>query len=168
MVSNPSLGSVELLLGGGGGGHLAPQHYGAGSGASLLSIADLNGDGSPDLVVADSLSSSVAVLLNTTQPVAVRDDFRDAGLALAPPYPNPAHEIVTSVFTLPRSERVELRVRDLAGRMIRVVASDRFTAGRHVLRWDARTARGTPAAPGLYFLELRAESDVRVRRLVLR
>jgi hypothetical protein len=168
VASSPVVAGVGVMLGTGGGLHLAPQYYGSGAGASALAVADLNGDGSLDLLVADSLSSSIAVLLGTSVPLSVGEDPGVSGLALAAPYPNPAHDRVSTVFDLPRAERASLRVLDLAGRTVRLVAAGPFAAGHHTLRWDMRTARGAPAPPGLYFVELRAGNDVRVRRLVLR
>ena len=40
--------------------------YGAGSNPDSVAVGDFNGDGKPDLAVADALSNDVSVLLNTT------------------------------------------------------------------------------------------------------
>ena len=64
-------GSVSVLLGNGDGSFQATQYFGAGSGPRSAAVADFNGDGLPDLAVANELSNNVSVLINNTpQPPA--------------------------------------------------------------------------------------------------
>ncbi len=56
---------VQLFLGGGDGTFQAVQNYLAGRNASFLAVADLNGDGLPDVGVVDPLDASVNILLNS-------------------------------------------------------------------------------------------------------
>ena len=46
----------------------AQQTFATGSGPTSVAVADLNGDGRPDLIVGNRGSASVSVLLNTTAP----------------------------------------------------------------------------------------------------
>ncbi len=46
----------------------APENYATGSTPVSVTIADLNRDGKPDMIVANELSDTVSVLLNTTAP----------------------------------------------------------------------------------------------------
>jgi hypothetical protein len=67
--SNCSNGAVEVLLGNGDGTFQKAISYA--SGGSLtesLEVADVNGDGKPDLVVANLGTNTVAVLINTSLP----------------------------------------------------------------------------------------------------
>ncbi len=72
-TANSSSGSVTVLLGNGSGGFTpAPgSPFAAGSGPFSVAIADLNGDGKPDLATANSGtansgSGNVTVLLNAS------------------------------------------------------------------------------------------------------
>src|ERR1022692_324907 len=57
-TSSGSSGSVGVLLGNGDGSFRAAQTYGSGGyGATSVAVADLNGDGKPDLLVANACSS---------------------------------------------------------------------------------------------------------------
>jgi hypothetical protein len=60
-------GQVSVLLGNGDGTFQAPRNYGVGSYPNSVAVGDLNGDGVPDLVVANGApfggSPSVSVLL---------------------------------------------------------------------------------------------------------
>src|SRR2546426_457828 len=57
-------GSVSVLLGNGNGSFQVAVNYGVGANAGSLAVADFNGDGKPDLALANS--AGVGVLLGTT------------------------------------------------------------------------------------------------------
>lgn len=76
--------------------------------------------------------------------------------------PNPARTGVASVaFTLPDAAPARLEVLDIAGRRVAHYDAGALGAGRHVLRI------GIPAAPGVYLIRLRRDSESRVVRGVL-
>jgi hypothetical protein len=56
---------VSLLLGNGDGTFRAPALFGAGYLSYSAAVGDFNGDGTPDLAVANGASDTVSVLLNT-------------------------------------------------------------------------------------------------------
>ena len=70
-------------------------------------------------------------------------EFRGAG-------PNPFHQETAVRFSLPQSERVSLRVYDVAGHLVRTLIDAQMPAGSHSAVFAAREL---PA--GLYFLSLR-------------
>ena len=55
----------------------AQQTFATGTAPFHVTAADLNGDGKPDLIVANSQSNTVSVLLNTTAPGATTASFAD-------------------------------------------------------------------------------------------
>ena len=61
-----SAGTVAVLAGKGNGTFVPYVAFGTGSGPHAVSIADLNGDALPDLVVANKNDGSLSVLLNTS------------------------------------------------------------------------------------------------------
>jgi hypothetical protein len=61
-------GAVTVLLGQGDGTFRNSIVYGAGNNPLSLAVGDVNGDGQPDLVIADNVANSVAVLLNNYVP----------------------------------------------------------------------------------------------------
>lgn len=66
-IANRTSNDVSVLLGKGNGTFNPQVKYSAGAGTDPIAIAaaDFNGDGKPDLVVADSGSKGVSVLMNT-------------------------------------------------------------------------------------------------------
>ncbi len=66
--SGGSSGSVTVLLGQGDGTFRDSMVYGAGIDPQWLAVGDVNGDGQPDLVLADDLANALVVLLNNYIP----------------------------------------------------------------------------------------------------
>jgi hypothetical protein len=74
-VANPCSGGESLycantlivLEGEGNGQFISPPPYAVGANPAALAIADLNNDGRPDVMVANSGSGSFSVLLNLTR-----------------------------------------------------------------------------------------------------
>jgi hypothetical protein len=80
MVNQASKTFQMVMAGGGGAKSFTPsfaaqQTFGAGSVPQAVVAADLNGDGRPDLIVANLSSNNVSVLLNTTAPGASPASF---------------------------------------------------------------------------------------------
>jgi hypothetical protein len=63
-----SAGTVTVLLGRGDGTFRNSIVYGAGNNPLSLAVGDVNGDGQPDLVLADTLANTAVVLLNNYIP----------------------------------------------------------------------------------------------------
>ena len=90
-----------------------------------------------------------------------------AGLAFAPPAPNPASHAATLAFALPRAGHVRLAILDAAGRRVRVLAERVQDAGAHSLAWDLRDEAGRAVAAGLYFARLETPMGARTQRLAV-
>jgi hypothetical protein len=65
-VPNGISQDVSVLLGNGDGSFQAAQNFGAGSFPVSVAVDDFNGDGLPDLAVANDSSNNVSVLINNT------------------------------------------------------------------------------------------------------
>ena len=80
IVANESSNTVSILLNTTAPGATAPsfasqQTFATGSNPQSVTAADINGDGQPDLIVANEGSNTVSVLLNTTAPGAATPSF---------------------------------------------------------------------------------------------
>src|ERR1700681_4628954 len=75
LVASSYYNSVSVLLNTTAPGATTPtfaaqQTFDAGKGPHYVAVADFNGDGKPDLVVANTDDNTLSVLLNTTTPGA--------------------------------------------------------------------------------------------------
>ena len=80
LVANAHSDTVSVLLNTTAPGATTPsfaaqQTFATGSGPDSVTAADVNGDGRPDLLVANASSGTVSVLLNTTAPGATTPSF---------------------------------------------------------------------------------------------
>jgi hypothetical protein len=73
---------------------------------------------------------------------------------------NPMAEHGSTVqFGLATADRVEARVYDVSGRLVRTLADRRFPAGQHQLVWDGADDRGVRLSRGVYFVRLRYQQN---------
>lgn len=86
------------------------------------------------------------------------------GFALRQNTPNPFRAGTAIAFQLPTSSRIELRVYDARGALMRTVADAAMGAGRHVMTWDGRNDQGSPVAAGVYFARLTTADGLRQTR----
>ena len=103
----------------------------------------------------ESAPATLTILLPTT--VAVRP-----APLLEPAYPNPFSSETRLAFTLPTAGPAEMRLLDLTGREVAVLASGSHAAGRHEL-----TLRAATLPAGLYVLVLRTANGVARQRILL-
>jgi hypothetical protein len=79
-------------------------------------------------------------------PAVVAVDLRNA--------PNPFNPSTEIRFNLPHAGDVELRIYDLAGRLVREVRSGELSAGAHAVHWNGTDARGASVVSGTYMYQL--------------
>jgi hypothetical protein len=91
--------------------------------------------------------------------------FRDLTLTT---YPNPATPRTTIRYDLPQSAPVKLMIRDVAGRLIRVLVNEPMQqVGRHNVLWDGKDDAGRQVSAGVYFCKLEAGSRTCAHRMVV-
>ena len=88
-------------------------------------------------------------------------------LALTPPAPNPVRGSMAYSVVLPRETRVQVRVVDIGGRVVRTLLDETMPAGEHRLTWGAGSQDGPALSSGLYFLAMDAGGARRMQRFVL-
>ena len=77
-------------------------------------------------------------------------------------YPNPFNAVTTIKFALPEADHVNLRVFDLEGREVAILADRQFVAGHHSAHWNA-----TDFSSGVYFYRIQAGEFVGVKKVML-
>jgi hypothetical protein len=76
-------------------------------------------------------------------------------------YPNPFNSSTTIRFSLPRAGHVTLKVFNMFGEELAVLASKELPAGTYTTNWDA-----TSIASGIYFYRLQAGDYIATKKLI--
>jgi hypothetical protein len=83
---------------------------------------------------------------------------------------NPLRSGVATIrFGLAKSDRVEIKVYDVTGRMVRTLADRVFTPGEHSVSWDGVNDHGQMMARGVYFTQVKYQNSrfVEAKKLTL-
>jgi hypothetical protein len=122
--------------------HIVPRRV---SGGELALIQCIDGD---TYVVSHPGVASVS-------PDA-QAEIRQSGLMNSP---NPFSRSTRIDFNLPREGRVEVKVFDVNGRLVRSIEESRVQAGKRSLEWDGCDSDGRAVAPGAYFYSLYVDGE---------
>ncbi len=100
---------------------------------------------------------------------AVTTGVEDApsAFALSGNVPNPFNPSTTIAFSLPREGRAELRVYDLAGRLVRTLLDETLPAAEHSVQWHGRDDLGRTVPSGTYYYRLVTADGMAVRKMTL-
>jgi len=80
---------------------------------------------------------------------------------------NPEKETTGISFSIENQEKIALRIYNLNGQLIRVLADEIFRPGKHSMVWDGRNAVGEFVGSGVYFFELKTPSSKQIRKCVV-
>ncbi|MFH1845656.1 MAG: FlgD immunoglobulin-like domain containing protein [bacterium] len=86
---------------------------------------------------------------------------------LAQNSPNPFNPQTVISYSLQQAGPVSLKVFDVSGRLVKVLATGQLPAGSHTATWDGTNDRGRPVATGVYFYQLEADGQSFSRRMLL-
>jgi hypothetical protein len=100
-------------------------------------------------------------------PTDTREGRAPRLLELEPPRPNPFNPTTTLSYSLPARGPVRLTILDVRGRAVAMLIDEVQDAGRHVVTWAGRDARGQAMSSGIYLAQLDAAGEQRMRKLVL-
>ena len=70
-------------------------------------------------------------------------------------------------FGIAKREKVELKVYDVAGRLVKTLANREFEAGSHSIFWDGSNNDGRQVSRGVYFYQLHTPSFVSQKKLAV-
>jgi hypothetical protein len=88
-------------------------------------------------------------------------------LALNQSFPNPARTKLNIAYALPRQTRVELKLYDVAGKLVTTLANGEHKPGYYNLTWNRQDTKGRSCASGIYFCTLAAENQRFSRKVIL-
>jgi hypothetical protein len=132
-------------------------------GFSFIYIRDNDPNGILDR--ADFMHDAITWLGNT--PDAATPVASTKVNSLDQNYPNPFNPQTTIAFSVRDRGVVSLKVYNVAGELVRTLASEEFTAGAHTKVWDGRNDAGQPVSSGVYFYKLVSNNFTQTKKMVL-
>jgi len=81
--------------------------------------------------------------------------------------PNPFSNTTRIDLSLPGTLETSIRIFDVTGRCVRVLAEDRLADGNHPFLWDGTDERGRRLSPGVYFVRAHAGKQRANRKVLL-
>ena len=82
-------------------------------------------------------------------------------------YPNPFNPETKIKFSLPEPNRVSIKVYNIYGQLIKILADKNFHAGYHTILWDGTDNAGNEVTSGAYFYQLKTGDIKATRKMVL-
>jgi len=82
-------------------------------------------------------------------------------------HPNPFNPRTTVRFDLQKSGPVRLRIYDVRGRLVQVLADEWMQPGRYEMVWEGDDRKGSRVASGVYFLTMEASGERFRRKMAL-
>jgi hypothetical protein len=109
-----------------------------------------------------------AMSLSVVGPTGVGDTPAPRDLALHQNTPNPFNRTTLIRYDVPADGAdLRLAIYDVAGRVVRTLASGPVAAGERAATWDGRNQDGREVPSGVYFCRISVGNETRTRSLVL-
>ena len=127
-------------------------------------IVGINEDAAGELYVIDISAGVIYRITGDTTAVTELPPL----VQLEQNAPNPFNPGTTIAYTVPAGGgEVHLEIRDVAGRLVRVLVDGVRPQGRQAAYWDGTAADGRIVAAGVYLYRLRAEGVDETRKAVM-
>jgi len=81
--------------------------------------------------------------------------------------PNPFKSSTEVVFELPVEGRIDVKVFDRAGRLVKVLQEESVSAGYHQINWDGTDLTGQKLNPGVYFIIAKTSAKVFTEKVII-
>jgi hypothetical protein len=133
--------------------------------AGTYSMGEAGGDDYPTLFSVGVSGDAVGPDIQSV--VGVESSESPTRVELRGPSPNPSGGLSSLYFYLGSSAKVELRVYDVHGRLVRELINGQRPLGYHVVTWNGTTESGTAVAAGVYLYRLTVGGKVAGERKVV-
>jgi hypothetical protein len=111
-----------------------------------------------------------AVTTVRLSPTGIEEEGLDISIdrfALNQNYPNPFNLSTEIAFQVPVESKVNLKIYNTRGRLVRSLVDGILNKGLYNIRWDGKDEAGNEVASGIYFYKLAAGEFTSVKKMVL-
>ncbi|MBW6516457.1 MAG: immune inhibitor A [Candidatus Cloacimonetes bacterium] len=95
------------------------------------------------------------------------DDLTSPCFALSQNYPNPFNPVTNIAFSIPVQERVQLKIFNIKGELVKTLLDDILPAGDHIIQWNGVNNNNRPVSSGIYFYQIQAGTFRETRKALL-
>lgn len=88
-------------------------------------------------------------------------------LSIESNFPNPFNPETTIRFTVPKDGRVQVKVFNVKGQMVKQLVNEQLIAGKHATVWNGTDKHGKSVSSGLYFARIEQGGTHRVHKMML-
>ena len=81
--------------------------------------------------------------------------------------PNPFNPTTTISYSIPQDGKVELKVYNIKGQLVKTLVKDHLEAGTHKTVWDGDNDTGKRVSSGVYLYRLESGGKTKVRKMLL-
>ncbi|MBI4721493.1 MAG: T9SS type A sorting domain-containing protein [Candidatus Stahlbacteria bacterium] len=81
--------------------------------------------------------------------------------------PNPFRQFTNISYSIPTTSKIELKIYDLAGRIVRTLVDKEVTKGNYTIIWDGKDDKAKRVARGVYFYRLESGNFHISQKLIL-
>jgi hypothetical protein len=160
--TNGNVGGADDPIGTNGNVDEDPMFCDAATGEYTLDVASPAATASCGAMGAEPAECNTGTGVGDEAPTNAARRF-----ALEQNRPNPFNPSTQIQFSIPAGARVQLRIYDLRGRLVRALVDQDYEAGTWQITWNGRDDGGRSVASGTYLYELRADDQRKVRKMGL-
>ncbi len=115
-------------------------------------------------IIASDRQTGLYVLRTSVQVVGITDPVNNApsSFELKQNYPNPFNPSTTIEYSIPKGSNVSIRIFDVLGKQVGLVADEYKAAGSYSVSYDAGRL-----ASGIYYYTINADNFMQTRKMVL-
>jgi hypothetical protein len=103
------------------------------------------------------------VMVNDLIPVGIEEMLADDGVLIHNIYPNPFNHNANISFSTAGTEKVTVKVYDMTGREVVLLADEIMPAGDHMITWEV----GSDIPEGMYFCSISTENGRVTKKMIL-
>lgn len=143
----------------------ATKYYGwvrlnVANGGNAVTIKDYAYDSTPGHSIKAGATSGARLINDAVTNETLTDDH----IIIAP---NPFSNTTTISFSLPKSQKVSLKLFDMTGRLIKTFSDKEMSQGNQQIDWNATNDKGQTVGAGVYFLNLYDGEKSYCRKLIV-
>jgi len=120
-------------------------------------------------VMFDAIPDSGNVVITKSDQTRIQDynQFQNSPEIKLQNYPNPFNPSTTISFTLHKDEVVRIKIYDLLGQEVRILANEVMQPGKKQIVWNGRDQLGELVPSGVYYYILEAGSEGNVKKMLV-